>query len=61
VNCYGKRPNAKKSDIDKMNQPITIPKTQQEVAMEQKMQFWKDNADKLLQINSFNHSTWSEF
>ena len=61
VNCYGKKPDAKQSDINKMNQPITIPKTQQEIAMEQKMKFWKDNSDKLLQINSFNNSTWSEF
>ena len=61
VNCYGKRPDAKKSDLDKMNQPITIPKTQQEIAMDQKIQFWKDNADKLLQINSFNNTNWSEF
>jgi len=61
VNCYGKKPDAKTSDMDRMNQPISIPKTQQEVEMEQKMQFWKDNADKLLQINSFNKSNWSEF
>lgn len=61
VNCYGKKPDPKESDKNRMNQPINIPKTQQEIVMEQKMQFWKDNADKLLQINSFNNSNWSEY
>jgi hypothetical protein len=61
VNCYGKRPDPKDTDLARMNQPINIPKTEQEIAMEQKMQFWKDNADKLVQINSFNNSSWSEF
>jgi hypothetical protein len=61
VNCYGKRPDAKKSDIEKMNQPVIVAKTQDEIEMDKKMKFWKDNADKLLQINSFNQSKWSEF
>lgn len=61
VNCYGKRPDPKDTDLARMNQPINIPKTEQEIAMDQKIKFWKDNADKLLQINSFNNSAWSEF
>ena len=61
VNCFGKKPDAKQSDLDKMNQPVTVPKTQEEIVIDQKMQFWKDNADKLLQINTFNKNKWSEF
>ena len=61
VNCYGQKPDAKPSDLEKMNQPVTVAKTKEEIAIDQKMQFWKDNADKLLQINTFNKSKWSEF
>jgi hypothetical protein len=61
VNCYGKKPDPKESDKNRMNQPINVPKTQQEIEMEHKMRFWKENADKLLQINSFNNTNWSEF
>jgi hypothetical protein len=61
VNCYGKKPDPKESDKNRMNQPINVPKTEQEIEMEHKMRFWKENADKLLQINSFNNNDWSEF
>ena len=61
VNCYGKKPDAKESDLKRMNQPINVPKTEQEIEMEHKLRFWKENADKLLQINSFNNNDWSEF
>ena len=44
-----------------MNQPINIPKTQQEIEMEHKLRFWKENADKLLQINYFNNTNLSEY
>ena len=61
VNCFGKKPDAKPSDLTKMNQPVTVPKTQDEIAIDQKMQFWKDNADKLVKINTFNNTKWSEY
>ena len=61
VNCFGKKPDAKPSDLKKINQPVTVPKTQDEIAIDQKMKFWKDNADKLVQINTFNNTKWSEY
>jgi hypothetical protein len=61
VNCFGKKPDAKPSDLNKMNQLVTVPKTQDEIAIDQKMKFWKDNADKLVQINTFNNTKWSEY
>ena len=59
VNCFGKKPDKKDSDF--MNKPVIIPPTEKEAALDAKVQFWKDNKDKLLQINSFNSKDWSEF
>lgn len=62
VNCYGKKPPPKSSDLaalaEKKNQ-IT-PKTAEDILLENKVNFWKEHADKLLNLNSFNGNKWSE-
>jgi hypothetical protein len=45
--------NAKKNAV--------YPKSSEDILLDQKTQFWKDNADKLLKINGFNNDKWSEF
>lgn len=63
VNCYGKKPAA--TDKDKLemaaNNGINVPKTPEELLLEKKVAFWKENADKLLNVNSFNYNQWSEY
>lgn len=63
VNCYGKKPVANDTDLSRMNakKNQVYPKTREDVLLDAKVQFWKDNADKLLKINSFNDNKWSEF
>lgn len=63
VNCYGKKPEATEKDKQEMdaNKEINVPKTPEEMALDKKVQFWKENADKLLNINSFNYNQWSEY
>jgi len=63
VNCFGKKPKAKESDLAAMKAKpdIVVPKTKEELALETKVKFWKDNSDKLLKINSYNADKWSEF
>jgi hypothetical protein len=63
VNCFGKKPNATDSDLARMNAKsnITYPKSNAEIALEKKVQFWKEHADKLLRVNSYNHKQWSEY
>ena len=63
VNCYGKRPDPKADDLTKMNanKDVIVPKTADEELLDKKVQFWKDNADKLLNVNSFNRDKWSEY
>ena len=63
VNCYGKKPEPSLSELAKMNvnKETVVPKTKEEVELEMKVQFWKENADKLLTINSFNSDKWSQY
>lgn len=63
VNCFGKKPKATDSDLARMkaSSNITYPKSNAEIALEKKVQFWKEHADKLLRVNSHNHKQWSEY
>lgn len=63
VNCYGKKPpkpagtGNKNSTANKMK---VIPKTKEEQMLQNKVDFWKENGDKILQINYFNDKQWNE-
>ncbi len=63
VNCFGKKPKATDDDLARMKAQgnITYPKSNAEIALEKKVQFWKEHADKLLRVNSYNHKQWSEY
>jgi hypothetical protein len=60
INCYGKKPKATEDDLARMQsiQDYVVPKSQQDVELDKKVKYWKDNADKLLKINSFNSNSW---
>ena len=65
VNCYGVKPGPKEADIERMKQiganPVAnVPKSEEDQVLEMKVQYWKDHADQLLQINAFNSKKWSE-
>lgn len=60
ANCFGIKPSKKTNDIQaNLSQPI-IPKTANERELEQKVQFYKQNMDKI-NIVSFNEKKWSEY
>lgn len=63
VNCYGKRPNASDRDLKfmKANESAVPVKTKDEELVDKKVKFWKDNQDRLLRLNSFNRTKWSEY
>jgi hypothetical protein len=65
VNCYGKRPDPTQADLNTMAAnakiDVVVPKTDEEKQLDKKVQFWKENADKLLNVNSFNREKWSEY
>lgn len=61
VNCFGKKPLPKNSDLDEMNAAKgDPPQTAEQIALAAKIAFWKQNSDKLLNISGFNNSQWSE-
>lgn len=60
ANCYGVKPAKKNNDIQaNLSQPV-IPKTAHERELEQKVNFYKQNMDKI-SIVSFNEKKWSEY
>jgi hypothetical protein len=63
VNCYGKKPKPTDNDLDrlKMQNNSILPKTAAETELDKKVQYWKENADKMLVINSYNKNAWSEY
>uniref|UniRef100_A0A6C0LPR9 Link domain-containing protein n=1 Tax=viral metagenome TaxID=1070528 RepID=A0A6C0LPR9_9ZZZZ len=62
VNCYGKKPKASDADIARMNaqKGYVYPKSKSDIELENKIKYWKDNADNLLKINAFNTNRWFE-
>ena len=62
VNCYGKKPNAKKEEEMKLltKSGPNLPKTKEDHIFEEKVNFWRENADKMITVNSFNSSKWNE-
>jgi len=60
VNCYGVKPEAKQCNLDKLSTSGPhIPKTEEEKKMDEKVQYWKENGDQCLNMNSFNYNKWS--
>jgi hypothetical protein len=66
VNCYGKKPKPSGLELNIMEKNQNHhhhhhPKTNEELLIEQKNIFWKENSDKMLNINSFNTNSWSVY
>lgn len=59
VNCYGYKPRMTPEEEDLMaTQPI-YPKTEKDIAMENRVNYWKDKLTEIL-VSPFNHTTWSK-
>jgi hypothetical protein len=59
VNCYGHKPRMTPEEEDLMaTQPI-YPKTEKDIAMENRVNYWKDKLTEVL-VSPFNHDTWSK-
>ena len=58
VNCYGYKPRINSNEQDLMaNEPI-YPKTLKDIAMENRVDYWKDKLSEII-VSPFNHNTWS--
>ena len=63
VNCYGKKPRPTEME-EKMleaKKDSVVPRSREQVKMDRRVEFWKENAEKLLNINSFNKDKWSRY
>ena len=58
VNCFGKKPNITSDEATLMSNTTPYPKTQKDIAMEERVQFWKNNLSDIL-VSPFNYSQWS--
>lgn len=62
VNCFGKKPKATDADLARLNSATQAnPLTPEDEATNAKIKYWKDNADKMLVLNSYNRKKWSEY
>ena len=63
VNCFGKKPKASDDELARMKElnNKVYPKKPSDSIIDKKVEFWKENADKLLVLNSFNKNEWSEY
>ena len=62
VNCYGKKPTPTENDLNRLEaqQSQPIPITAEDKELQEKIDYWKKNSDKL-QLNSFNNNNWSRY
>jgi len=63
VNCFGKKPEPSDADLANMaaKQNRVVPKTPEQHELDKKVEFWRENKEKILQLNSFNDNKWSEY
>jgi hypothetical protein len=63
INCYGVKPNASKLETASMiaNKDVLHPKTKEDVVLDAKVNYWKQNKDQMLVLNPFNRNKWSEY
>lgn len=58
VNCYGYKPRMNSSEENLMATEPIYPKTEKDIAMENRVNYWKDKLSEVL-VSPFNHNTWS--
>ena len=59
VNCFGYKPRMNSDEEELMaNEPI-YPKTLKDIAMENRVNYWKDKLSEIL-VSPFNNDTWSK-
>ena len=63
VNCYGVKPSPTAEDLLEMKaqREKIYAKTTEDKELEKKVDYWKQNSTKLLNLNSFNNNEWSKY
>jgi hypothetical protein len=58
VNCYGYKPRMNSTEEQLMATEPIYPKTAKDIAMENRVNYWKDKLSEIL-VSPFNHNSWS--
>jgi hypothetical protein len=58
VNCYGYKPKITKEEEELMSVSTPFPKTEKDIEMEKRVDYWKSKLDKIL-VSPFNYDSWS--
>ena len=63
VNCFGKKPDPTDDDVRRLESKKyqAYPDQIYDKEMKAKMEKWKKNANKMLQLNSYNRNMWSRY
>ena len=59
VNCYGYKPKITDEEQELMQEVPVYPKTVKDIALEQRVDYWKERLPDIL-ISPFNHDKWSK-
>jgi hypothetical protein len=58
VNCYGYKPRMTPTEGELMATEPLYPKTEKDILMEKRVNYWKDKLSEIL-VSPFNSSSWS--
>jgi hypothetical protein len=59
VNCFGHKPVINQKEEELMETEPLYPKTLKDIAMEKRVEYWKDKLAEIL-VSPFNHNSWSK-
>jgi hypothetical protein len=59
VNCFGYKPKMRSDEEALMASTTPYPKTKKDIALEQRVAYWKDQISSIL-LSPFNHRNWSK-
>jgi len=59
VNCYGYKPKITSEEEDLMNTQTPYPLTKKDIAMQHRVDYWKNKLDQIL-VSPFNYKNWSK-
>jgi len=59
VNCFGYKPRMTSEEEDLMANNPVYPKTLKDIAMENRVKYWKDKLEQIL-VSPFNKESWSK-
>jgi len=59
VNCFGYKPKINQEEEELMATEPLYPKTAKDIAMEKRVEYWKDKLGEII-VSPFNHNSWSK-